>query len=231
MNGGDVVCTRIQAQFSSYLDGAVSGVTMQRIAMHLRDCEACAAEFESLRSIQATLASLAPVKAPDDLALRLRVAISNERARTPQNFLTSLKVHWQNTIAPFLLQASAGFASTVLLVGSVALLIGMFARPEPLAAARDVPLGWASSPHFLYSSVEPEAVPIGGRDNPVIVEAYINGGGRVYDYHIVSGPNDSSTRSALENLLLFSVFEPARVFGQPVRGLAVMSFTGISVRA
>jgi hypothetical protein len=31
--------------------------------------------------------------------------------------------------------------------------------------------------------------------------------------------------------LLFSVFEPARVFGQPVRGLAVMSFTGISVRA
>jgi anti-sigma factor RsiW len=230
MNSGNVICTRIQAQFSSYLDGAVSGVTMQRIAAHLRDCEACAAEFESLRSTQSALASLAPVKAPDDLALRLRVAISNERARTPRNFFPTLKVHWENTFAPFLLQASAGFASTVLLMGAVALLIGMFARPEPLAA-RDVPLRMTSNPRFLYSSVEPEAVPIGGRDNPVIVEAYINGGGRVYDYHIVSGPNDSTTRSALENLLLFSVFEPARFFGQPVRGLAVLSFTGVSVRA
>jgi hypothetical protein len=230
MNGGDVVCTRIQAQFSSYLDGAVTGVAMQRIALHLRGCGRCSADFESMRSIQAALSSVGPVKAPDDLALRLRVAISNEHARTPQNILPILKVHWENTFAPLLLQASAGFASTVLLVGTVALLIGMFARPEPLAA-RDVPLGMASNPHFLYSSVEPEAVPIGGRDNPVIVEAYINGVGRVYDYHIVSGPNDASTRSALENLLLFSVFEPARFFGQPVRGLAVMSFTGISVRA
>jgi hypothetical protein len=106
----------------------------------------------------------------------------------------------------------------------------MFARPEPLAA-RDVPLGMASNPRFLYSSVEPEAVPIGGRDNPVVVEAYVNGVGRVYDYHIVSGPTDASTRTALENLLLFSVFEPARFFGQPVRGLAVLSFTGVSVRA
>ena len=33
----------------------------------------------------------------------------------------------------------------------------------------------------------------------------------------------------VENLLLFSVFEPARFFGQPVRGLAVMSFSGVSV--
>ncbi len=230
MSGGEVVCTRIQAQFSGYLDGAVTGVAMQGIASHLRDCAACAAEFESLRSTQVALASLAPLKAPDDLALRLRVAISKERARTPRNLLPALKVRWQNTFAPLLLQASAGFASTVLLMGTVALLIGMFAQPEPLAA-RDVPLGMASNPHFLYNSVEPEAVPIGGRDNPVIVEAYINGGGRVYDYHIVSGPNDAGTRSTLENLLLFSVFEPARVFGQPVRGLAVLSFTGVSVRA
>jgi len=34
----------------------------------------------------------------------------------------------------------------------------------------------------------------------------------------------------IENLLLFSLFEPARFFGQPVRGLAVISFTGVSVK-
>ena len=230
MNAGNGSCNGIRAQFSSYLDGAVTGVAMQRIASHLRGCDECSAEFEGLRSTQEALSSLAPIKAPADLALRLRVAISNERARRPANLWPTLKVRWQNAIAPFLLQASAGFASTVLLVGTVALLIGAFARPEPLAA-RDVPLGMASSPRFLYSSVEPEAVPIGGRDNPVIVEAYIDGVGKVYDYHIVSGPNDATTRTELENLLLFSVFEPARFFGQPVRGLAVLSFTGVSVRA
>jgi hypothetical protein len=89
----------------------------------------------------------------------------------------------------------------------------------------------ASGPRFLYSAVETENASIGARDNPVVVEVYIDGGGRVYDYRIVSGPNDPSTRSQLENLLLFSVFEPAKFFGQPVRGLAVLSFTGVSVRA
>jgi hypothetical protein len=71
---------------------------------------------------------------------------------------------------------------------------------------------------------------IGAVSGPVVVEAYINGAGRVYDYRIVSGPTDEATRSQIENLLLFSVFEPARFFGQPVRGLAVLSFSGVSVR-
>jgi hypothetical protein len=230
MNPATASCTSIRAQFSSYLDGAVTGVVMQRIANHLGVCENCSEEFDDLRSTQVALASLAPVKAPSDLALRLRVAISNERARTPKNFISRLKVRWENSVAPFLLQASAGFASTILLVGTVGLLIGMFATPEPLAA-RDVPIGMASSPRFLYSSVETESSSIGGRGNPVVVEAFIDGEGRVYDYDIVSGPNDACTRSQLENVLLFSVFEPARFFGQPVRGLAVLSFTGVSVRA
>jgi len=230
MNLTDMVCNRIRGKFSSYLDGAVSGVVMQQIDKHLRSCEECAEEFDGLRSTQAALASLGPVKAPPSLALRLRVAISNERARTPSNLISILKVRWDNTVAPLLLQASAGFASTILLVGTVALLIGTFARPEPLAA-RDEPLGMASGPRFLYSAVETETVPIGGRDSPVVVEAYIDNFGRVYDYRIVSGPTDASTRSQLENVLLFSVFEPARSFGQPVRGLAVLSFTGVSVRA
>jgi len=223
-------CEGIRAQFSSYLDGAVSGMTMQKIVAHLRSCNECFDEFESMRFTQEALSSLAPVKAPADLSLRLRVAISKERGRTPRNWMAGFRIRWENTLAPLLLQASAGFASTILLLGTVALLIGMFATPEPLAA-RDQPIGMASNPRFLYSSVESETVPIGGRDNPVIVEVYIDGLGRVYDYRIVSGPNDPGTRSQLENVLLFSVFEPARSFGQPVRGLAVLSFTGVSVRA
>jgi hypothetical protein len=71
---------------------------------------------------------------------------------------------------------------------------------------------------------------IGNLSGPVVVEAYVNGAGEMYDYRIVSGPDDAATRSRIENVLLTSHFEPARFFGQPVRGLAVLSFSGVSVR-
>jgi hypothetical protein len=38
------------------------------------------------------------------------------------------------------------------------------------------------------------------------------------------------TKSQVEDLLVPLFFEPARFFGQPVRGLAVLSFSGVSVR-
>jgi hypothetical protein len=135
----------------------------------------------------------------------------------------------------------------VLLIGSVALLIGAFASPETVEA-RDEPSSAAISPRFLYSMTESNAPQSSldetkagrrGKDtveavdtsaNQVIVEAYVNDEGRVYDYRIISGPDTPSSRAQVENLLLFSVFEPARVFGEPVRGVAVVSFSGISVQ-
>jgi hypothetical protein len=71
---------------------------------------------------------------------------------------------------------------------------------------------------------------MGALSGPVVIEAYVNGSGEVYDYRIVSGPTDETTRSQVENLLLWSRFEPARRFGQPVPGMAVLSFSGVSVR-
>jgi len=219
-------CGVIRGHFSSYLDGMLSGRAMQQIALHLRGCVPCSADFAQWRSMHQKVTSLGPAKPPADLALNLRIALSKERSRTPRQYFGRLMVRWENSIAPLLLQASAGFAGAVLLLGVVALL----AAPEPLAA-RDEPIGMASGPHFLYSSVASDPNAIGERDRPLVVEAYIDGSGRVYDYQIVSGPQDAGTRSQLENLLIFSVFEPARRFGQPVRGLAVLSFSGVSVRA
>jgi len=222
-------CTSIRSQFSEYLDGTLTGVAMQDVAAHLESCRRCSAEFSRWRKAQQMLAGLGPAKAPADLALRLRVAISQEKTHSPKQNLARWQVRWQNTVAPFLLQASAGLASAVLLIGTVALLVGAVAAPEP-AMAGDQPLGDASSPRFLYSNLAATTSAIGDRGNPVVVEAYVDGSGRVYDYAIVSGPNDARTRSQVENQLLFSVFEPARFFGQPVPGLVVLSFSGVSVQ-
>jgi anti-sigma factor RsiW len=223
-------CNAVQARFTEYLDGRLSGREMQRIGAHLELCPECTREWEFLRQAQASLAELGQVPEPEDLLLRIRVAVSQERARSRQGPFHAWNMAWRNTVGPFLLQASAGFASAVLLLGTVIALVTMFAQPEMAQATKDEPLGMATAPRLLYLSSGVGKNEIGAVSGPVVVEAYINGAGQVYDYRIVSGPTDEATRSQVENLLLLSVFEPARFFGQPVRGLAVLSFSGVSVR-
>jgi hypothetical protein len=58
----------------------------------------------------------------------------------------------------------------------------------------------------------------------------VNSEGKVYDYRIVSGPESSAVQSQVVDQLLTSVFQPASVFGAPVRGRVVLTFSGISVR-
>ena len=220
-------CAHLREQFSAYLDGAVTGAVMHEIAAHLEVCSGCSVEFAQWRNAQSLVSSIGPAKAPEDLGLRLRVALSQQMANTTEEKFAREKVRWQNTLLPLMWRVTAGFASTVAMLGGVALLIGMFA-PEPLLA-RDEPLGMASSPRFLYTSVEP-AEGVADGNNPVVVLAFVNGEGRVYDYEIVSGNTDSKTRSQLEDSLAFSVFVPAQVFGQPVPGTVLRSFSGVSVR-
>ena len=226
MNG----CSAMQAKFTEYLDGRLTGREMQDLATHLERCGECANEWSALQKTQSSLALLGPVPEPEDLLLRIRVAVSQECARKRQSSFHSWNLAWRNTVGPFLLLASAGFASAVLLMGTVIVWVTMFAQPETARANPDEPLGMATGPRFLYMSAVAGDNQIGAVSGPVVVEAYINGSGQVYDYRIVSGPTDNQTRSEVENLLLWSRFEPARRFGQPVRGLAVLSFSGVSVR-
>ena len=221
-------CAHFREQFSEYLDGAVTGAVMHEIAGHLEVCSGCAAEFAEWRNAQSLISSIGPAKAPADLSLRLRVALSQESANTVEEKIARGRVRWENTFLPLVWRATAGFASTVALLGGVALLIGMFASPEPLLA-RDEPLGKVSSPRFLYPSVEP-AGGVAEGSNPVVVLAFVNGEGRVYDYKIISGNADPKTRSQLEDSLVFSVFAPAQVFGQPVPGTVLRSFSRVPVR-
>jgi anti-sigma factor RsiW len=223
-------CGEVQARFTEYLDSRLNGREMQLMAAHLEDCRGCSQEWTSLRQMQSSLAALGPVQEPEDLLLRIRVAVSQERARSRRSFFHGWNLVWKNTVGPFMLQAGAGFASAVLLLGSIIVLITMFAQPEMAQATKDEPLGNPTAPRLVSLSSGAGDNQIGDLSGPVVVEAYVNSAGEMYDYRIVSGPNDEATRSQIENMLLTSKFDPARFFGQPVRGLAVLSFSGVSVR-
>ena len=232
-------CTEVQARFSSYLDGAISGHEMLEISRHIEGCEdaasgsrvagceACARELAAWRLTQDAVSALGPAKAPVDLGLKLRLAISHERVRRESRLVDRLSLAWDNAVRPFMVQVSAGLAGTVVL-GSVALLLGVVAAPQPVLA-NDEPLGAITAPHYLYSVVAPGDI-VTSHGNAIVVEASVDTAGRVYDFTIVSGPQDDAIRTRVADQLLGSVFEPASAFGVPIRGRVVVTFSGISVR-
>jgi anti-sigma factor RsiW len=220
-------CEEVRASFSDYLDGAVTGQTMQTIAGHLEECAACTHEFAGWRAVQESLAALRRPKPPEHLALKLRLAISREQSRRSSRLLDTLSLRWTNTMRPMLVQVSAGFAMAVVLLGTVGFLLGTVAAPEAVLA-NDEPLGAITPPHYRYS-VDRQRPIVMDHDATIVVEAQVNDQGRVFDYAIVSGPLDSAAHRQIGDQLLLSVFEPARVFGTPVRGRVVLTYAGVSV--
>ncbi len=223
-----LLCTEAEDQFSSYLDGTLSGVAMADVREHLEHCRECSQSFAAWRGTVSALSLLGSLKAPATLPVQLRVAVSREKSRTLGTWLERLLVRWQNTMAPLAVQASAGFASAVLLLGTVLLLVGTLAAPEP-AAARDEPIGMALPPRLLYTSLPDGSNPMAALNGSVVVRVFVDASGRVYDYRVLSGLADERSRSALANGMMWSFFEPAHVFGQPVRGSVILSFAGVSV--
>jgi len=65
----------------------------------------------------------------------------------------------------------------------------------------------------------------------IVVEAFINAQGEVYDYNILSGPTDPAVKNQIVNELLLRIYEPASAFGAPVRGRVMVTFSGISVHS
>jgi hypothetical protein len=226
-------CAAVQRAFSDYLDGAVSGRAMQEIARHIDGdgsgegggCGACAREFAAWRATHEAVSALGPAKAPSDLGLKLRLAISREQVRRASRWTDRVGLAWDNAVRPMLLQVSAGLVGTIVLVGS----IGLLAAPPQAVEANDEPLSAVTAPHYLYSTVLPGAI-VTANDAAILVEASVDNTGRVYDYSIVSGPEDGAVRQQVARQLLGSVYQPASVFGLPVRGRVLVTFSGISIR-
>jgi hypothetical protein len=219
-------CETTRAEFSGYLDGAISGVAMATIASHLEACDDCAQEFEALRTVQQSLSSLGHATAPDRLQAQLHQAIALERERgTHLSLRGKFLLAWDDWLASAALRASAGLAAAIVFLGGFAWMFG-----APLAVqANDDNMSHLIAPHFLYAEVPPQPVTL-DRDTLIMVEAKVDTTGRVYDYSILSGPTDPSARLRVEQNLLASIFKPATLFGAPVRGHVVLTYTGISVR-
>lgn len=220
-------CTRTQAAFSAYLDGAISGREMQAVAAHLERCKECSGEFEEWRGMQRLLAETGPAKAPEDLGLQLRLAISHETTRR-QGYWDVISMRWENLVRPVMVQVASGLAGAVVLLGGISMLVGMVPATDPVLA-NDEPVKAVTMPHYLYSSavLQPIVTP---DDSTIVIEADVNAEGRVYNYNILSGPVDARTRDEVRDEMMLQVYEPAKMFGTPVRGRVLVTFSGVLVK-
>lgn len=221
-----MTCTQSKSMLSAYLDGAVTGKQMHALDQHLRQCSRCDCEFQSLRRTQSLLARVGPARAPEDLALKLRLAISHEAARRRNPHFGSLILHVENALRAFMVPATTGLVATILVFGVVA---GMLTSPPAVHAnASDVPLMFATDPELQPSSFGFTMGAVG--QDSLVIEAYVDANGRVQDYRVLSGSEDPKDIHELKNMLILTTFRPATWMGTPRSGTAILSFSKISVK-
>ncbi len=217
-------CAQAKSLFSPYLDGAVTGKQMRALGQHLETCAGCGWEYVSLRQTQQLLSKMGSKKAPADLALKLRVAISHEVAQSKRAYLGGILIRVENALNAFMVPATAGLSTAVVIF---VLLMGFLA---PLQADNpDVPLMLYTAPQLQQSAFRTALDSI--NEDSLVIEAYVDSNGRVQDYRILSNPKESrDLLPQVKNMLIFTTFRPATSMGRPTAGRAVLSFSKISVR-
>jgi putative zinc finger protein len=218
-------CTQAKDLFSASIDGALRGTEMLALTQHLDACSWCHEEFLSLRRTRQLLTALGRKPAPDDLALKLRLAISREAAQARRPYFSGLGMRLQNVVNGFMVPATAGMASALVMFGC---LMGFLTLPLQAGNA-DVPLMLNTAPQLQQSAFGTALDSISG--DSLVIEAYVGSNGRVEDYRVLSNPEQTrDLPPQVKNMLIFTTFRPATSMGRPTSGTAVLSFSRISVK-
>lgn len=218
-------CDQATVLFSPYLDGAVTGKQMVMLSQHLQTCTRCRHEYAALRLTQQLLGRIGRRRAPEDLSLKLRLAISREVARGQRPSFEEFRLRMENAVSAFMLPVTAGLVAAIMIFG---LLTGVLASPLQ-AQYPDVPLMLYTAPQLQQSAFGTGLDSI--QEDSLVIEAYVDSNGRVEDYRILSNPDDAKDLpSPVKNMLIFTTFRPATSMGRPTSGRAVLSFSKISVK-
>ena len=206
-------CPQAKRLFSPYLDGAVTGTEMLALQAHLSDCAACNHEYQGLRQTQQLLVNMARPKAPADLGLKLRLAISREAARARRPAFEALQVRLENAFQAFMVPATAGFLSALIIFG---IAMVYFVAPSSLQAGNDVPLVMVNTAPQLEQSAFGMTLDTIDSDS-LVIEAYVDANGRVQDYRILSDTQDSrEVLPQVKRMLIFTTFRPALSMGRDI---------------
>lgn len=168
-----------------------------------------------------------PAKTPPvGLRTSLRISASRERQRriTHRNLGSILQLWWdrlqlstEHLVRTMALPFAGGVCSTLV-------LFSMFVVPAYPLLHQNLAQGGASGefdvPTMLTTQGSAKNVsPFSAGDDDIVVDVAVDEQGRMIDYAVVAGASalvNRDVRRRLENALVFSNFNPATTFGQPM---------------
>jgi hypothetical protein len=219
-------CEKVRPLISSLIDrqlqAGVAAETREEAMAHLAACRPCAAEFEGAQWQRVALRSLAEPAVPARLAANLRVIASHERSRQLTRITwrarleamrDRLTLQFENMMKPVALPIAGGLISALLMFGvlipSVSYArIKIIEPPSPVFTEPDGQVVGEGEFPRLESARLPSA------NGKVVVLLIIDDRGRVRDYRVTQG----AMTPEVQNFILFSIFTPATMFGQPTWG-------------
>jgi len=211
-------CVEIRNHFSDYLDDLCPPEARKSIRYHLSFCDVCREQLEQWQSIREELRSLPRQQVPPELALRLRVQMSQ---RLHKNLLAPLWVRLENALKPLLIPATGGVIMAVI---SFCLIMG--SQVVPMTNLPDVSVQLVTPARV--QALAPMDFNTG--DNSLVLVTQINAEGRVKGYRVLSGEHSPEIMHCLDRMIYFSIFQPATMFGKPTDGEVVLSLRRITVR-
>jgi len=211
-------CLEIRNHFSDYLDDQCTQEARKSVRYHLSFCEVCSEQLEQWQSVREELRALPRRQVPPELALRLRVQMSQ---RLHRNFLSFLWVRLENALKPLLIPATGGVLTAV-----ICFCLFMGSRVMPITDDPDV------SVQLVQPARVQQLAPMDFNtgDNGLVLLTQINAAGRVKGYRVLSGQGSPELMQRLDRMVYFSSFQPATMFGKPTDGEVVLFLRRITVR-
>jgi hypothetical protein len=233
-------CENVQKLISPLLDRKVPAGQREKALAHIESCRSCGEYLESMQNLRAALRGMSHPPMPADLASRLRVTASHERAR--QTARASFASRWSalsagarlwfdNLMRPVALPVSGGILSALVLFSLLvpSLSFSHNFRDQALYTDPDgevIVLGPAGT--YLAASIidgifpgdakEFESIPRIERwdalspSNANVVWLTVDENGKVSDYALAQG----RLTPDLQSIIMFSQFKPATFLGVPV---------------
>lgn len=217
-----IKCSKATELMSSYIDCMAEPEESQILEFHLDACEPCRRQLHSYISLRSLMASVEPVRPPEDLVMDTRVRLSHARSGGLFDRVEALLV---NVLKPILLPAVSGIALTVL---SFSVLLGHLAL-NLSAQDLDSSLMAMEEPVRTTDQTLLSAPGNSGSDwlEPLSVKANVDDVGRVYDYRIIGGSQTPAVKQWVRNLLYTAQFAPATRLGKPINSSTILVFVNV----
>jgi anti-sigma factor RsiW len=218
----DIKCSKAIELMSSYIDCMAEPEESQILESHLDTCEPCQRQLHSYISLRSMMASIEPVRPPEDLVMDTRVRLSHARSGGLFDRIEALLV---NVLKPVVIPAVSGIALTVLsfsvLFGNIAMNLQAQDLNSSLIAMEE--------PVRITDQTMLSAPGNSGSDwlEPLSVKANVDDVGRVYDYRIIGGSQTPAVKQWVTNLLYTAQFAPATRLGKPVNSSTILVFVNV----